>query len=102
MSIPRHYRYARQTGFSDRLAGDRAIDFGVTELEGSNVIERVVEVGRQLRDDDGAEVLILGCAGMGHWRPEAEKALDIPVIDPTQAAVARAIGLLALGYKRVA
>jgi Asp/Glu/hydantoin racemase len=102
MSIPRHLRYVRQVGLSDRLAGDRAIGFGVTELEGGNVIERVVEVGRALRDEDGADVLILGCAGMGHWRPKAEEALGIPVIDPTQAAVARAIGILALGYRRVA
>jgi allantoin racemase len=102
MSIPRHLRYVRQVGLSDRLAGDRAIGFGVTELEGGTVIERVVEVGRALRDEDGADVLILGCAGMGHWRPKAEEALGIPVIDPTQAAVARAIGILALGYRRVA
>jgi Asp/Glu/hydantoin racemase len=55
-----------------------------------------------LRDEDGADVLILGCAGMGHWRPKAEEALGIPVVDPTQAAVARAIGIVALGYQRIA
>jgi len=102
MSIPRHLRYVRQVGLADRLAGDRAIGFGVTELAGGNVIERVVEVGRALRDQDGADVLILGCAGMGHWRAKAEEALGIPVVDPTQAAVARAIGLVALGYRRAA
>jgi Asp/Glu/hydantoin racemase len=74
----------------------------VTELGGAAVIDRVVEVGRQLRDEDGAEVLILGCAGMGHWREKAEQALGIPVVDPTQAAVARAIGLVSLGYRKVA
>jgi allantoin racemase len=102
MSIPRHHRYVRQTGFAERLAGDRAIGLGVTELEGGEVIDRVVEVGRRLRDEDRADVLILGCAGMGHWRPKAEQALGIPVIDPTQAAVARAIGMVALGYQRIA
>jgi Asp/Glu/hydantoin racemase len=101
-SIPRHHRYARQTGFADRLAGDRAIGFGVTELAGEAVIGRVIEVGRQLRDEDGADVLILGCAGMGHWRPRVEEALAMPVIDPTQAAVARAIAMIALGYQRAA
>jgi len=99
MSIPRHLRYVRQVGLWDRLAGDRAIDVGVTELAGAAVIDRVVEVGRQLRDEDGAEVLVLGCAGMGHWREKAEAALGIPVIDPTQAAVARAISLVSLGYR---
>lgn len=102
MSIPRHKRYVRQLGLESRLAGDRAIDVGVTELEGAAVIDRVVEVGRQLRDEDGADVLILGCAGMGHWRAAAEDALGMPVVDPTQAAVARAVGVLSLGYGRVA
>lgn len=102
MSIPRHRRYVRQVGLWDRLAGDRAIDVGVTELGGAAVIDRVTEIGRQLRDEDGAEVLILGCAGMGHWREKAEQALGIPVVDPTQAAVARVIGLVSLGYRKVA
>lgn len=101
-SISRHLRYARQVGLFDRLAGDRAIDVAVTDLEGAAVIDRIIEVGRQLREDHGAEVLILGCAGMGHWREKAEAALGIPVIDPTQAAVARVIGLVSLGYKKIA
>ena len=52
-------------------------------------------------DLDGADVLILGCASMGGFRPEIEGALGLPVIDPTQAAVVRATGLLTLGYGRV-
>ena len=65
-----------------------------------SAIERIVSVGRKLRDDDGADVLILGCAGMGQRREILEKELGVPVIDPSQAAVQRAAGLLALGYRR--
>ena len=61
---------------------------------------RIVEVGSELRDRDGAEVLILGCASMGAYRPEIERRLGLPVIDPTQAAAMRAIGLISLGYRR--
>ncbi len=99
-SIPRHERYIRSLGLEGRLAGDRAIGVGVTDLRGEAVLERIVAVGRSLRDQDRADVLILGCAGMGHYRGPIEEALQLPVIDPTQAAVARAIGLLALGYRR--
>jgi Asp/Glu/hydantoin racemase len=98
-SIARHLRYVRSLGLSDRLAGDRPIDAGVTELSGDEVLTRIVATGRALRDQDGANVLILGCAGMGHYRAAIERALGLPVIDPTQAAVARAITLLALGYR---
>lgn len=98
-SIPRHMRHLRMLGFEGRLAGDRPLDIGVTQmLEGERVVERIVEVGTALRDRDGADVLILGCASMGAYRPRIEERLGLPVVDPTQAAVARAIGLLALGY----
>ena len=38
------------------------------------------------------------------WLDEAkaERALGIPVIDPTQAAVSRSIALVSLGYDKVA
>lgn len=101
-SIARHLRYVRSLGLWDRLAGDRAIDMAVTALSGEAVLERIVTSGRVLRDQDRAEVLILGCAGMGHYRAAIEQALDMPVVDPTQAAVARAIATLALGYRRAA
>ena len=97
-SIPRHLRYVRSLGLESRLANDRAINSGVAGLADHGVVERIVEVGRQLRDLDGANVLILGCAGMGHFRKEIEAQLGIPVVDPAQAAVSRTIGLLTLGY----
>jgi Asp/Glu/hydantoin racemase len=56
-------------------------------------------VGTELRDRDGAEVLILGCASMGGYRREIEERVGLPVVDPTQAAVVRAISILTLGYR---
>ncbi len=50
-----------------------------------------------LRDDLGAQVLVLGCAGMARYRARLEAALEVPVIDPTQAAVAMAIAAVQLG-----
>ena len=52
----------------------------------------MIAVGRELRDRDGADVVIMGCAGMARHRAPLEAALGITVIDPTQAAVAMAIG----------
>jgi Asp/Glu/hydantoin racemase len=37
---------------------------------------------------------------MGGYRPEIEQRLGLPVVDPAQAAVMRAIGLVSLGYAR--
>lgn len=96
-SIPRHMRYLGAMGVSDRLAGDRALGLSVQGLSDAQVTQaKLIEVGTALRDLDGADVLILGCAGMARYRAALEDALGLPVIDPCQAATAMAIGALAL------
>lgn len=101
-SIPRHLRHVRALGFESHLAGDRAINLGVLDAaDPHKAVERIVSVGRQLRDEDGADVLILGCAGMAVHRDAIESRLQMPVVDPCQAAVARAIALVTLRYGRI-
>lgn len=96
-SIPRHQKYVCKLGLEYRLAGDRAIGLGVTELaDQDRTFGRLVWVGSLLRDEDGAEVLIMGCAGMARYRDRLEDAVGLPVIDPTQAAVTLAIGAVLL------
>ena len=96
-SIPRHMRYLRQMGLEDRLAGERPLEMSVAETaSGEGTLHRMIEVGRALRDDDGADAIIMGCAGMARHRQPLEAALGIPVIDPTQAAVTLALGAVAL------
>lgn len=98
-SIPRHLRYVRQMGVQDRFAGDRAIGLGVVELgDEDRAYGRMTEVGRELRDRDGADVLVMGCAGMARHRDRLQDDLGIPVVEPTQAAVAMAIGRVRLGW----
>jgi Asp/Glu/hydantoin racemase len=64
---------------------------------GEDTFMRMVEVGRALRDRDGADAIVMGCAGMARHRRPLEEALGVPVIDPTQAAVTMAIGAVRLG-----
>ena len=97
-SIPRHIRYLRQMGLMDRLAGERPLEMSVAETaSGDRTLERMIEVGRELKDRDGAGAIVMGCAGMARHRKPLEEALGIPVIDPTQAAVTMAIGTLQVG-----
>jgi Asp/Glu/hydantoin racemase len=92
-SIRRHLRYMRQMGLLDRFAGERPLGMSVAETaSGEKTLDRMIEVGRELRDQDGADVIVMGCAGMARHRQPLEAALGVPVIDPTQAAVAMAIG----------
>lgn len=92
-SIPRHMRYLRQMGLTDRLAGERPLNMSVAETaSGEGTLARMIEIGRALRDEDGARAIVMGCAGMARHRRPLEDALAIPVIDPTQAAVTMALG----------
>jgi Asp/Glu/hydantoin racemase len=96
-SIARHRRAFAAMGVTDRVAGDRAIDLGVTELaDRDRTLVRMIETGIALRDTDQADVLILGCAGMADYRRDIETATGLPVVDPCQAAVATALGRITL------
>ncbi|QFY63734.1 hydantoin racemase (plasmid) [Rhizobium grahamii] len=97
-SIARHLRYLKELQLERRLAGDRSIDMTVVELMSGNVVETVSRTGRLLRDEDGADVVILGCAGLGAYRTALQDSLGIPVVDPVQAGVALACTNLDLAY----
>ncbi len=97
-SVPRHLRAFGAMGVLSRLAGDRPLGLGVAELaDPARSLDGLVATGCRLRDEDGANVLILGCAGMAAYRAAVEEATGLPVIDPCQAAVPLAIGQIALG-----
>jgi Asp/Glu/hydantoin racemase len=97
-SIARHQRYLRQMGLTDRLAGERPLNMNVAETaSGDGTFARMEAVGRALVEQDGADVIVMGCAGMARHRGPLEAALGVPVIDPTQAAVAMAIGTVQAG-----
>ncbi len=92
-SIRRHVRYMRQMGLMERFAGERPLNMSVAETaSGEQTLGRMIQIGEELRDQDGADVIVMGCAGMARHRAPLEAALRMPVIDPTQAAVAMAIG----------
>ncbi len=96
-SIARHARAIRAAGLSERFAGDIAIGVGVTDLAAENsVLGRLVDTGQRLKHDHRADVILLGCAGMADYRKPCEDALELPVIEPTQAAATLAIGAVQL------
>lgn len=98
-SVPRHLRYVGARGLEARFAGDRPIGLGVAELsDDARTLARMVEVGKELRDKDGADVLVMGCAGMARYRDRLQAETGIPVVEPTQAAVGMAIARVRLGW----
>ena len=91
-SIRRHLLYLRQMGVMGRFAKERAANLSVEECaSGTKTFDKLCTVARQLRDEDQADTVILGCAGMASHRSSLESKIGIPVIDPVQAAVSMAI-----------
>ena len=98
-SIARHLRYIGALGVSERLAAELAVDIPVVELsDQEKTFGRMVAVGKALRQQHGADVVVMGCAGMARYRKPLQDEIGIPVIEPTQAAVAMAIGRVRLAW----
>lgn len=97
-SIARHAQRIAHLGLTSRLAGDRDISMTVAEGNRSESFARIRATAEALRDRDGAQVIILGCAGMGLHRAALQAEIGLPVIDPVQAAVAGAVTALDLHY----
>jgi Asp/Glu/hydantoin racemase len=98
-SIPRHLRNWGAMGISARLAGEVAIGRTVAELaDRDGTRAAMIDAGKRLRDEHGAQVLVMGCAGMASFRTPLQDAVGLPVVEPTQAAVSMAIGRVALGW----
>lgn len=98
-SLPRHWRAYRALGVAGAVVGDEAVGATVAELADAGAMgDRMEAVGRSLVEGRGAEVLVLGCAGMARYREPLEAALGVPVVDPTQAAVGLAQTSAVLGY----
>ena len=102
-SVARHLRHLRERRLEHLCAGDRPLGLSVAEVEGGDsTYERMLTVGTALRDEDGAEVIIMGCAGMARHREALQDALGVPVIDPVQAAATIAIGTVSLASRPAA
>src|SRR6476659_6997381 len=98
-SIPRHLRYVGAMGVTERFAGELPVDIPVVELSNEKkTFGRMVEVGKALREKHGADVVVMGCAGMARYRKPLQDQIGIPVVEPTQAAVSMAIGRVRLNW----
>ena len=98
-SIPRHLRYVGALGVTGRLAAELPVDIPVVELSNEKkTFGRMVEVGRALRERHGADVVVMGCAGMARYRKPLQDEIGIPVVEPTQAAVSMAVGRVRLNW----
>jgi allantoin racemase len=89
-------------GLDRRLASCQPLNVSVLETvrNRERIVQKLVAAGRRAIDDDGADVLILGCAGLGDLAHHVSGELRVPVIDPNLAAIKTAELLVELGLTR--
>ncbi|MGJ7905449.1 aspartate/glutamate racemase family protein [Actinopolyspora sp. H202] len=90
----------RLSGFEGRCAAIRAAGTAVLDLEAGDSFEKLVEQARALVEQDGAEVVCLGCAGMsGLAERVSERVWGVPVVDGVSSAVVLVESLVRMGLR---
>jgi allantoin racemase len=89
-------------GLSHFLASVCSLDLSVAETDSDPELtkRRIFEVAGKAVEQDGAEVIVLGCAGMAGYSAELEEKLSIKVLDPTATAFKMAEAMVDLGLSQ--
>lgn len=97
--IPMRREHVHLRGLGHFLASVRSLDLSVVDTGRypERTKQRVFEVAQKAVEEDEAEVIILGCAGMAGYATELEAKLDIKVLDPTAVALKMAEAMVDLG-----
>ena len=88
-------------GLQQKCTGVRATDIPVLELENGNP-ETTATIRAEIRqaiESDGAEAIVLGCAGMADLMARLSEEFGLPVIDGVACGVTMAEALVSAGLK---
>lgn len=100
-SVPALEHLVSKYGFAHQCKRVRASDVPVLDLEdlnGTGAARIHAEVQAAL-DEDGAEAIVLGCAGMTALVHKLEQAFGVPVVDGVVVAAKWIESLAALNYR---
>ena len=88
-------------GLDRRCARVRACEVPVLELDNpaSGARKKIADEIARALNEDGAEAVVLGCAGMADLAASLGTEFGVPVIDGVGAAVVLAEGLAAIGLR---
>jgi len=102
--IPTREWHVRLRGVEQFYASSPALEMSVLEMD-SNPVKakaRILELARKCVQEDRAEVIVLGCAGLTGYAEDIERELGTIAIDPTSVAfkVAEALVDLKLHHSK--
>jgi allantoin racemase len=99
-SVPIIEDLVESYGAGSRCRAVRSVDLPVLALEAdpATAEARLIREIEAARDIDGAEAVVLGCAGMSDLCERLQRRTGVPVIDGVRAAIKLAEGLVGGGY----
>lgn len=103
--IPTREWHVLLRGLEHSFASAPALEMPVLEMDADPVKAkaRIIELARKAVKEDGAEVIVLGCAGLTGYAEDIERELGAIVLDPTSVAlkVAEMIADMGLRHSKV-
>jgi allantoin racemase len=99
--VPTRDLHLRLRGVEASFASAPVLDMPVLEMDADpeKTKARALELARKAVAEDGAEVIILGCAGLAGYARDIERELGAVVLDPTAVAFKMAEAFVDLGLR---
>jgi allantoin racemase len=99
--IPTRDLHVRLHGLESAFASAPALNMPVLEMDANpeKAKARILELARRAVQEDGAEVIVLGCAGLAGYAEDIERELGAVVLDPTSVAFKIAEAMADLGLR---
>lgn len=87
--VPTRELHVLLDGVSSSYASAPVLNMSVLEMDRDPVKskKRIIELAKKAVETDGAEVIILGCAGLSGYAQEIEKELGVVVLDPSSVTL---------------
>jgi allantoin racemase len=100
-SVPGLEANLMRYGLDRKCARVRATDIPVLKLEEGDpeTLHKIKNEIRTAINEDGAEAIVLGCAGMADLMAELSAEFGLPVVDGVASAVAMAEAMVRAGLK---
>jgi allantoin racemase len=103
--VPTRELHARVLNIEPAYASALVMNMSVLEMDAhpEDAKARILELAQDAVEEQGAEVIILGCAGLAGYAEDIERELGLVVLDPTSVAfkIAEAIVDLGLRHSKV-
>ena len=92
----------RQLGLSGRFVSERGAEINVAGISEdiNKTVSEIVSVAKEIQREDEPDVIILGCTGLSQVADSVAQQLEIPLVDPSIAALGMTEALLLSGFKR--